>query len=660
MKRLLCFASLAITVLLLFLSQTLKAQDLDSLYQVFEKGRGKIAYQAAVAIDEVIGREPNFDQDTDKDEIKLKVLRTMILFFFNNNDFEHVIAYSEIGIAHYDKIGDPFNEAGCYMTMANAYQRLGQFDKAIDCYNHCNELMDEIGGEMAEVNKRYVINNIAEIHLAMGEYDRAEEMYHKCVEMLGEVQVNDTAANLDLATYCQNLAEVHIAQANHSEGEERERFMAEAIRLAEQSLELSQRYQDTPNKIINRMMTLSKATGDTEILDEALRLAEDNNELFLQAVLNLQKGDYTKAIAMAEENHYDGLLHDALEAGYQDLRVSDPAKALEYLERSVVMKDSIFSENQQQLIRDYQVRYATQEKEHELAMQQAKNRQILWLTFGLVVLAIVLFALFMIWWRLAQMRKRRNQELVRLNETKDRLISIVSHDVRTPVSAICNVLGQLCNYYDSMNETDRKASLVMLKSTSDALNDRLFNILQWVKGVLEHGTVTPSDFKVAEVVDECIRSQAYTFEMKSLKVSNEVSPDLMAHDDVSVVSLVLQNLLSNAVKFSYPNGEIHIKAEERVARIWVMVSDNGMGISEKKREKIFHFLTTSEVGSGGERGTGIGLFVSKQLLDKTGGEIRLESVKDEGTTVCFSVNSKLGAPKGRYKIDGGVSPRMGC
>ena len=104
------------------------AQDLDSLYSVFENSKGKTAYQVAVAIDETIGREPNFEPDTDKDEIKLKVLRTMILYFFNNDDFEHVVTYSEIGIAHYAKIDDLFNEAGCYMTLANAYQRLGQPD----------------------------------------------------------------------------------------------------------------------------------------------------------------------------------------------------------------------------------------------------------------------------------------------------------------------------------------------------------------------------------------------------------------------------------------------------------------------------------------------------------------------------------------------------
>lgn len=621
----------------LLISSWACAQDLDSLFQVFEKNRGEEAYQAAVAIDEVIGREPNFDAETDKDEIKLKVLRTMILYFFNTDDFQHVVAYSEIGIEHYQKIGDLFNEAGCYMTLANAYQRLGQLDKAIDCYNHCSDLMDEIGGEMAEVNKRYVMNNIAEIHLAMNEYDVAEEIYHKCIDMLGEVHEQDTASNLDMATYYQNLAEVYIAQGK----------MEDAVGLAEQSLDLSQRYQDTPNKIINRMMSLSKAYGNLgkvkegeRLLNDALQLAQDNNELFLQAVIHLQKGDYEQAIAMAEANHYDGVLQEALNGAYQEARNNDPRKALEYLERSIVMKDSIFNENQQQLIRDYQVRYAMQEKEHELAMQREKNEKARMMLVGLVILAIVLFALFVIWLRLAQMRKKRNQELTELNEMKDRLMSIVSHDVKTPVSAIRNVLEQLCSYYDGMNDTDRKASLMMLKSTSEALSDRLYNILQWVKNVLEHGVVTPKDFNLAALVDENIKSQRYSMDVKSLQVTNEVPAKLMVNNDPSVVSLVLQNLLSNAVKFSYPHGEIHVRTEEEADCVWLVVQDNGKGIPEQKLEKIFRFVTNSSSGTGGETGTGIGLFVSKQLLDKTGGAIRVESVLGEGTSVRFSMKKQ--------------------
>lgn len=618
------------------------AQDLDSLYQVLENNRGETAYHAALAIDETIGREPNFDADTDKDEIKLKVLRTMILYFFNNNDFQHVVQYSEIGIAHYEKIGDLFNQAGCTMTLANAYQRLGQLDKAIDCYNQCNDLMDQIGGEMAEVNKRYVINNIAEIHLAMDEYDTAEEMYHKCIEMLGTVDVNDTSSNLDLATYYQNLAEVRIAQNKVKNDASK---LAEAVDFAEQSLELSRHYQDTPHKIINRLVTLSKAyriverTDESErLMDEALRIAKENGETFLETSIYLQKGDFAKAIAMSEENHFDELLKEALESAYQQTKESDPRLALAYYERSVAMKDSVFNETQQQLIRDYQVRYATQEKEHALAMEQEKSKRNRLYVVVLAVIALLLLVIAYIWYRLAKTRKRRAEELAHLNATKDRLLSIVSHDVRTPVGAMCQVMRDLTDNYDAMAETDRKAKMVMLRTSSEALNDRMENIIHWVKGELENSQIIPSDFNLSELVDECIKAQEMTIAAKSLKVSNEVPKGLMAHDDANVVSLVLQNLLSNAVKFSYPEGEVGVRATERDGRIWVEVRDNGMGIGEKKMEKMFRFMTSSASGTGGETGTGIGLFVSKMLIDKLGGEITIESKKDEGTLVRFSVN----------------------
>lgn len=612
------------------------AQDLDSLYHVFEDSRGEAAYRAAVAIDAAVGREPNFDINTNKDEIKLKLLRTMILYYFDNNDFQHVVQYSEVGIAHYDKIGDLFNEAGCTMTLANAYQRLGQFDKAIECYNRCNNLMDQIGGEMAEVNKRYVMNNIAEIHLAMGEYDTAEQLYRKCIEMLGEVDVNDTASNLDLATYLQNLAEVRIAQDN-----------PEAVGFAESSLDLSRKYQDTPHKIINRLMALSKAyrlVGRSDeskaLMDDALQIAKEEGETFLETSIYLQKGDFNKAIAMADENHYDELLQEALEGAYQLERERNPKLALDYFERSVMMKDSVFNENQQQLIRDYQVRYAMQEKEHALAMEQEKSKRNKLYAIVFAVVAALLLLIAFIWYRLAQIRKKRNEELVRLNLTKDRLLSIVSHDVKTPVGAICTMLDRMTTHYDSISETDRKANLIMMHSSAAALNSRVLNIMQWVRGELENSVVISTDFNLRQLVDDDIRALETAIDVKSLKVVNVIDPDLTVHDDANVVSLVLRNLISNAVKFSYPNGEVRIKASQDVDCVWVSVEDDGMGISEKKLEKIFNFLTSSSSGSGGETGTGIGLFVSKQLLDKTGGEITIESAKGEGTTVRFSVRCR--------------------
>ena len=614
------------------------AQDLDSLFRVFDDSRGEAAYHAAVAIDEVIGREPNFDAHTDKDEIKQKLLRTMILHYYDNDDFQRVVLYSEVGIEHYRAIGDLFNQAGCCMTLANAYQRLGQLDKAIECYNQCSEIMDEMGGEMAEVSKRYVINNIAEIYLAMNEYERAEEFYNKCIAMLGEVGANDTASNLDLATYYQNLAEVRLAQKKD-----------DAVSYAEQSLELSQRYQDSPNKVINRLLTLSKAYENTDkegkkeaarLLDEALQLAKDNNEVFLQAVIHLQRGDYAKAIAMAEENHYDKLLQEALESAYRHERDNNPRRALEYYERSMAMKDSIFNETQQQLIRDYQVRYAMQEKELELLKEQEKSKRNRLYALVLSIIAALLLLIAFIGHLLAQTRKKRNKELEHINLTKDRLLSIVSHDVKTPVGAICTMLDQMTTGYDSLGETDRKANLIMMHSSAETLYSRVSNIMQWVRGELTNSSITPTDFNLHDIAENNIKTLETAIGMKSLKVVNAIAPDLIVHDDANVVSLVLQNLLSNAVKFSYPKGEVRVKATQEGSRVWVAVEDDGMGINEKKLEKMFDFITSSAKGTSGETGTGIGIFVSKELLDKTGGKISIESKRGQGTVVRFSVNKK--------------------
>lgn len=635
------------------------AQDLDSLYQVFENNRGEVAYRAAVTIDEVIGREPNFEPTTDKDEIKLKVLRTMILHFFNTEDFQHVVRYSEIGIAHYEKIDDLFNLAGCYMTLANAYQRLGQFDKAIECYNRCSDIMDELGGDMAEVNKRYVMNNIAEIHLSMDEYGQAEEMYRRCIDMLGEVDEADTASNLDLATYYQNLAEVRIAESGRLDSLTRAQKLDEAVSFAQRSLDLSQRYHDTHHKIINRLTALSKATfqsGETEeglkLMEEALRIAKENDDVFMEAVIYVQRGqferqlqrnadaerDFINAISIAEENHFTEVLQEALESVYPVVRQRDPNKALDYLERSMGLRDSIFNENQQHLIRDYQVRYAMQEKDHELALEQAKTRQNRMYVIVLAIIAFLSGVIAVIWYRLAKVRKKRNEELQRVNQTKDRLLSIVSHDVKTPVGAICTVLRQMTNHYDNMSDTDRKASLVMMHTSAEALDDRVKNIMQWVRGELENSEIRRNPFNLGRLVDDCIKMQVAAADAKTLKVVNEVEPWLAVNDDENAVSLVLQNLLSNAVKFSYPGGEIRVKAEEKDGRVWLVVEDDGRGITEKKLEKIFQFMTSSAKGTGGETGTGIGLFVSKQLVDKMGGEISIESVKGEGTTVRFSIN----------------------
>ena len=187
-------------------------------------------------------------------------LRAKILQCFNESRFVEVIDYCTQALQLYEQADDKYNVAGCYNTIAGAYMRMGQYDEALRNYTLCTEIMDEIGGEMASINKRYVINNIASIYFDMQEYDQSEEMYWKCIEMLGDVGA-DTTANLDLATYYQNLSGVRLMQLGLIEADDpqHDKTQAEAIGFAEQALALSQQYGDNQEKLINRHILLHKA-----------------------------------------------------------------------------------------------------------------------------------------------------------------------------------------------------------------------------------------------------------------------------------------------------------------------------------------------------------------------------------------------------------------
>ena len=232
----------------------------------------------------------------------------------------------------YEQAGDKYNVAGCYNTIAGAYMRMGQYEEAISNYNICTEIMDEIGGDMAAVNKRYIMNNIASIYFDMEEYDQSEEMYWKCIDMLGDTGT-DTTANLDLATYYQNLSGVRLMQLGWvaADDPQHDKTLDDAISFAEQALDLSQRYGDRQEKIINRRIALSRAYQAAGRLDDAhaqldtaLVIAQREKELYFETVIVMLKGQYAhdrgddkaseqfflEALETAKENQYNQKRHD--------------------------------------------------------------------------------------------------------------------------------------------------------------------------------------------------------------------------------------------------------------------------------------------------------------------------------------------------------------
>ena len=599
-----------------------------------------------------VGDGNAIEPGTNPDSVKAELIR-----YLEEDDFDKTVGFAEAAVEFYRSRNNLMDMAGCYMTLGNAYQRMGQYEEAIRNYNLCSETMDQIGGPMAKVNKRYILNNMAVMYLEMGEYDQAEEMWNRCIASVNDddpgflPQYNqDSLRCLDLATYYQNLAEVRLAQADNGDPNPQEKI-DDAIRFLEQSLDYSERYGAEPNKLVGRLTGLAKAyfeTGRTDDanrnLDAALQLATTLNDPYMLAAIHLLKGDmklklgknenaereYLDALSLAQENHFGEFEMEALRGAYECTKDSQPKRALAYFTQNAALKDSIYNKEQQALIRDFEVKYKMEEKEYELALQQEKNRQGRRLLSLSVAVALLLLVLLIVGLRVAFLRKRRN-------EMKDQMLFVVAHDIKTPVVSQAQLLDMTCQHFDAMPKEEIKENIEALKMSTDDLKDKLQNIIYWVRNEMGGLSSDHTPFGISTVVDEVMQELSLQARMKGLSIANEVPAEWMAFDDEKAVRTVLQNLLSNAVKFSYPQSVVSITATDEAHCYRLTVTDHGRGIAKERMTLLLKGFAPYSQGTEGEVGTGIGLFVSQQLLSRNGGKITIESQEGQGTSVSFTI-----------------------
>lgn len=632
----------------------------DTQYTIFEREQGQRAFVAAQTIMDSIGAPVDFDADTDKEVVKTQLLKMMIQYFFGIDEYEQQVHYMQIAEPFFRETDNLMDLAGCYNIMGISCQRMGQFNEAIHYYNKCSDLLDEIGSPVALTNKRYEINNVANIYTMMEECDMAEEMYLKCIEMLGEVGT-DPRNNLDLAAYYMNLAEVYMIRISKMAEDDPERasLVRTAVDYAEQSLDLSRLYGDRPEKMANRFITVSKTHFEEgrvreamAELDSAMVIIEDQDLVFLKTGASILQGDfayrtgrlddaeryYVQAAEMAEEFELDEFCVESLNGAYLASKKNHPERSVEYLERCNAWRDTIYNQEQQALIREYQVKYQTAEKEREIAEQQAQNEKSRHRMVLLVVVVVFLVILAALLLHLAFKRRKQNELLKRRHQIKDHLFSVVSHDIKAPIDTQAQMLDMMYDHVETIPPAELKEGLGGMKLMANQIKEKLQNLICWVKRELGDDGSQASLFNLRELVQKVVDEQAAHAAMKSLVIVNEVPTEWEVFDDVNISRIVLQNLLSNAIKYSNPGGAIKLCAVEEGTRYRIVVEDNGVGINKEKLAVLLKKTTASEEGTQNEMGTGIGLMVSRQLTERIGSGIAIESIEGKGTKVSFTVN----------------------
>jgi signal transduction histidine kinase len=233
----------------------------------------------------------------------------------------------------------------------------------------------------------------------------------------------------------------------------------------------------------------------------------------------------------------------------------------------------------------------------------------------------------------------KNEKLHSLNSVKDKMLSIIAHDVRSPLSMIVGFLDLLEG--NDLNEEEQLLLVSQLKGSTIHTLDMLEDLLNWARSQMGGIRVQPTKFNILQLAAEKTAFCSKMAQKKEIQLINTIEQDCFVYADQNHIAIVMQNLLSNAIKFTPKNGFITISIagiDKQADFITIQVSDTGVGMEAEKLHKLFntesHFSTK---GTEDEKGTGLGLLLCKEFVESSGGKISVTSQKGEGTTFSFTV-----------------------
>jgi signal transduction histidine kinase len=230
-----------------------------------------------------------------------------------------------------------------------------------------------------------------------------------------------------------------------------------------------------------------------------------------------------------------------------------------------------------------------------------------------------------------------NEELKKSNATKDRLFSIIAHDIKNPFNSILGFSQLIVDFWDKKDHEKLKPMVENINSSTRTIYDLLENLLQWSRSQMGSIKFNPEKIILKDLVKENIRLLSNLITQKNISIKLDIPDDLYCYADSQMIRAVIRNILTNAVKFT-ENGTITISSEVNSDIVKVSIIDSGVGIAKAKLKDLFE-VKKSKISRGtrGEQGTGLGLIICKEFITQNNGEIYAKSVINKGTTFVFTL-----------------------
>lgn len=552
-------------------------------------------------------------------------------------------------LAIYQKIGNRRGVAAVHNGLGVLDIRTGNYAKATEHFMEALKLFEELNDMDGVVNTYLKLGAVNE---QSNNLSKALDYYNKGIEQL-ERKPSPGTSLIDIYN---NIGIVY-AKMND---------LDKAGRYFDQALAGSTRpeYIGVRIKTLNNLGILyDKLNNDKKALgyfDEALRITRDKNlaEDFVRTTVSrasvISKSDPATAIETLKEalktakaigqRSLQADIYDNMGDTYE--RLGKYKEALEILSLLRVLEDSIINIDKDKEMMNLQAVYDLEKTNTKLTQAEYKNEKnelIRNFTIGIaIILATVLVLLLLMYKKSAQLNdklRKREAELQKLNEIKDRLFSIIGHDLRGPIGNLPVMLELLNDAKTTQDERNYiKNSLVTLSKSSIETLDKL---LYWGQAQIKGIGIKQVMFAAGAHMRDSLELIKLSAEQKQIVIVNNVAPDTIVFADPSHFDFILRNLIANAVKFTHAGGSVTISAERssRPGFVVFAVTDTGVGIDPDKLTDIFEPFGVSTRGTADEKGNSIGLMLCKEFVTENGGAIWVETKEGKGSTFYFSLKA---------------------
>ncbi len=231
---------------------------------------------------------------------------------------------------------------------------------------------------------------------------------------------------------------------------------------------------------------------------------------------------------------------------------------------------------------------------------------------------------------------KQHEELKRLNELKDKIFSIISHDVRTPLATLDGLLHLFNDEEIEMGPKELVRYTNLVQNELHSIQSLMDNLLDWVKSQLLEKQAVKSSVNIYEIVQEIFDLYNERIKIKNINFYNNIDFDEIVYGDKDIISFVSRNLCANAIKFTKKGGDVIVESETSDDTIKISVIDTGVGMDDETLESLFDKQNvSSQRGTSGELGTGLGLRLCKELVEQNDGTISVESELGKGSTFSF-------------------------